>query len=412
MKKLLLLGNNKHVDTLISLAKERGVYTIVTDNLSVEQSPCKLMADEYWDINVTDIDLLEKKSIENDITAVLCGAGELCMEASRELCKRLRLPFYVSDRAWEVTNNKILFKNECIKCNIPVPKTYRIDLSSDCKIPDDISYPVVVKPSDSCASLGLHICETEKELIDGFKDAYEKSPSGEVVVEEFCRGTEFMLVYSFVNGKMTLVEHGECYGDLKLGLPFIYCESPSKNIGLLTDRLTEPLKKLFAELDCKDGIAAIQGILDKDKVSVFEMNYRLPGIDYVNSKYCCNILLDFVLEDKMTNANRIAPEQKYIGYYIWLRKGRIETFKGLDIIKEEAAVLIYDLYKKTGDEIKENSGMRQILLRILFDAEKETIAHAFKVVNDNLVVLDEKGNDMAYRYDYMDGRFVLRKNGK
>ena len=41
MEKLLILGNNINVDYLINCAKNRGIYTIVTDYLSPEKSPFK-----------------------------------------------------------------------------------------------------------------------------------------------------------------------------------------------------------------------------------------------------------------------------------------------------------------------------------------------------------------------------------
>ena len=175
MKKLLLLGNNCHVDELIKYAKARGVYTIVTDNLTVEQSPVKAMADEAWDISVFDYDVLEKKCREENVTAVLCGASEVCIKANKELCERLGLPFYANEKAWDITNDKFAFKQACVECGLPVPKDYVLDINFKAEDLANIEYPVVVKPTDCFSSLGLHICQNEQELIEGYKDAYEKA---------------------------------------------------------------------------------------------------------------------------------------------------------------------------------------------------------------------------------------------
>ena len=61
--KLLMLGTTgRGTKELLLEAKRRGIYTIVTDNLSVEKAPLKLLADEYWMISTADIDVLEERS--------------------------------------------------------------------------------------------------------------------------------------------------------------------------------------------------------------------------------------------------------------------------------------------------------------------------------------------------------------
>ena len=54
--KLLMLGTTgRGTKELLLEAKRRGIYTIVTDNLSVGKAPLKLLADEYWMISTADI---------------------------------------------------------------------------------------------------------------------------------------------------------------------------------------------------------------------------------------------------------------------------------------------------------------------------------------------------------------------
>lgn len=61
--KLLMLGTTgRGTKELLLEAKRRGIYTIVTDNLSVEKAPLKLLADEYWMLSTADIDILEEKA--------------------------------------------------------------------------------------------------------------------------------------------------------------------------------------------------------------------------------------------------------------------------------------------------------------------------------------------------------------
>ena len=61
MNKLLILGTSLASVEIVQIAKEKGCYTIVTDNLDPERSYAKKEADEHWKISTNELDLLEKK---------------------------------------------------------------------------------------------------------------------------------------------------------------------------------------------------------------------------------------------------------------------------------------------------------------------------------------------------------------
>ena len=93
--KLLMLGTTgRGTKELLLEAKRRGIYTIVTDNLSVEKAPLKLLADEYWMISTADIDVLEEKCREEGVAAIMNGISTFNISVCMELCKRLNLPCY------------------------------------------------------------------------------------------------------------------------------------------------------------------------------------------------------------------------------------------------------------------------------------------------------------------------------
>lgn len=403
MKKLLLLGNNLHVDTLINIASDRGIYTIVTDNLSVDDSPVKRMADEAWDISVTDIDTLEIEARKAHIDAVLCGASEICMKANRELCKRLGLPFCVSDKAWNIVNNKRLFKEECRKFNVPVSKDYKLDINFDEEDLKKIEYPVVVKPVDGCSSIGLHICYTKEQLIDGFTDAYEKSDIREVVVEKYYAGEEVSFLFFFNNGEPIVIETSEVLGDKKNGRPFIFGGTPTKHIKIIDQLLEVSLKNLFNEMECQDGVGSIQLVKDGDDIAVIEMNYRLPGAKTMSNVFICERIMDYAFNEQVDyNAvMKLIPKQfNTTAYCIWLKAGKIGRIKGIDELERKLNLFSFTVNHKEGDIIIPNSGMRQIFAYIVMDGSKENIIDASEYINNNLEVLDVEGNDMVYRYAY------------
>lgn len=409
MKKILFLGNNLHVDSLIQVAKARGVYTIVTDNLSVEESPVKKLADEAWDVSVTDIDELEKLARANGIDGVLCGAGEVCMACNRELCKRLGLPFYVSDKAWEIVNNKDLFKAECRKHNIPVAKDYKIDLNFSQDDLAKVEYPVVVKPVDGCSSIGLHICHTEEDLIEGYKDAYEKSTIKRVVVEKLHTGDEVMLLFCFVDGVAKCIEGGDALCNKKYGIPFMFGVTPTSYSELIAEKLEGPLMEMFKELECKDGVALVQTIINQSgEIAVLEMNYRMPGVDLMNKEFVYNTVVEYAisgtLDKSVLDKAPVLPKTVY--YCLWLKPGKITEIGGLDIIREKLPVLSMVPKYGVGSEIMPNSGMRQLFAYIIMGGLRSNLSEYADFINENLVVNDENGNDMVCRFRYDNAGFV------
>ncbi|MBO4679612.1 MAG: ATP-grasp domain-containing protein [Lachnospiraceae bacterium] len=402
MKKLLLLGDNTHSDCLIKFAKERGVYTIATDNKSVEDSPVKLMADEYWDISVLDIDALEKKAIEAGVTAVICGASEVCVEGVRELCKRLNLPFWVNDKAWEYTNDKKKFKDICKECGLPVVKEYQLTESFDKTDLDNIEYPVVVKPVDGCSSIGVHVCNNEDELRKGYMDALENSKKKQVIVEKFMTGYQLTFHLIFKKERAQVFISADDYGVKEDGNTMVFYSTPTKYEKMVRDNWGEAFQRLFKELGCDKGVGFVQMMMDHGTAAVLEMNYRLPGIRGEGESVFQNHLLDFVLGEENTSNNEsdFIPKVQLFGYILWLKPGVIGRIDGAEELRKKIKVVTMVIPKKVGDEIVPDSGMKRVFTNILFAAEIEEVAKCIDIINDTLIVEDQDGNDMLYRYKY------------
>ncbi len=405
MKKLLFLGNNCHVDELIKYAKARGVYTIVTDNLTVEQSPVKAMADEAWDISVFDYDVLVEKCKEENVTAVLCGASEVCIKANKELCERLNLPFYANEKAWNITNDKILFKQACIECGLPVPKDYDLDINFKAEDLANIEYPVVVKPTDCCSSLGLHICNNEQELIEGYKDAYEKSEAKKVVVEEFVAGEQIGIIYAFLNGQSHFIASGDdcaCKHDASRR---VFGCSPTKHKDIFEKRLEKQIEKLFNLLEIKAGTAGIQVITDGEKAAVLEMNYRLPGGKFPGEELLCKAMLDNAL-DETDGIVPAIPKMSIASYALWLKPGKIAKIEGLDEFASQPQKFNVQQTKHVGDVVEDNTGMRQILGFIMAYTDAEHAKEIIDDINEKVKVISETGEDLLCRYRFEKGYAV------
>ena len=91
-RKILVLGSDFGTLDMVREAKKMGLYVIAADLMN--NSPTKEAADEAWLVSTTEIELLEKKCREENITAVMTGASDFNITCARKLCKRLNLPIY------------------------------------------------------------------------------------------------------------------------------------------------------------------------------------------------------------------------------------------------------------------------------------------------------------------------------
>jgi hypothetical protein len=402
MKKLLIVGESLHTYELIVQAKKRGIFTIVTDNRLPEKARTKLIADDHWEISIFDVDELEKKALAEGITSIVCGASESCISVVRQLCKRLSLPFWVGDKAWEYTNDKAAFKEKCRKVGLHVAQDYSLDLSFNADDLKKIVYPVVVKPVDGCSGIGVNICRNEEELKKFYIEAYDISASHRVIVEQYCEGDGITSFFVFKNGKAYNTLLGRIQGKKQDNntMVFMYAINEANEDYRL---LLSKLEKLLNEIGCTHGAGFVELIDNNGEFIVIEMNYRLNGGIMPNGDLSRDAILDYALSENTLDVNRLhRPTQSLFGYGIWLRPGIIAKIDGVKTIQENFNIFSMTITKKVGDEVIDGSGMRRMLTYIVFSEEPENFKKSVEFINRTLIVNDTNGNDMVYRYDYSE----------
>lgn len=406
-----MLGTSLASKEMIEYAKSVGVYTIVTDYLSPEDSTAKLISDEYWMINTGDLDTLERKCRKEKITAVVCGVSEFNLEMTMELCDRLGLPTYCTQEAWHYSRDKADFKLLCKKLGVPLATDYYL---SD-KLPEEelnsIVFPVVVKPVDMSGNRGITYCYNKDELIDAYRYARSISKNPKIVVERMLEGREWYSYYAIANGEIRQIslnameaQHGEL-----------------KNLYSLTTTVTDCVDKFMSEINpiievalreigCKEGIAWVQVMLDNDgQFYVIEMGYRLPGdMPFMTYPYIMGFdsikwIVDYARGIKNT-VDMLPNKQEHMyeicgcGYSLWTCKGgKIGCIEGIDKILKIPGVSYYSLHK-VGEVFSVHRPIGVIGITAL---NCDEFCDKLKLINDSIIVLDENGENMIIRYtDY------------
>lgn len=207
-KKLLVLaGADVHIK-VIKAAKELGVYTIVTDYLAPKDSPAKRIADEYWMLDIMDVDAIVDKCCKEKVDGVLAFCIDPAQIPYQQICEKLGFPCYGTKEQFSILTNKILFKDYCIKHGVEVVPEYSIsDVEND-----KVIYPVLVKPSDSRGSRGQSVCYKKNEIQVAIERARAEAKDGRVLIERYMSGKQDMsFAYIVINSEPYLLKIGDRY---------------------------------------------------------------------------------------------------------------------------------------------------------------------------------------------------------
>lgn len=420
-KKLLMLGTSYLSSEIVRYAKSLGIYTIVTDYLDPQDSVAKTISDEYWMINTNEVDLLEQKCREENITIVTCGISEFNLEVSMELCKRLGLGTYCTPEAWHYSRDKRDFKDLCKKLGGPVAKDYYLsDKLTDAEI-DAVELPVMVKPVDMSGNRGISYCYTKEDLIKGYKYARSLSKNSKIIIERMLHGREWWAGYAIADGHISLMSLNGMYS--QPGEPancYTITSTVTDKITKFTKEINPKIEDILKAVGCKEGFAWVQLMLDEDgEFYIIEMGYRLTGeMIFMPLKHTIGFdtvkwLFDSSLGIKHTKDQLPTPQTHAFkgtstGMALWTNKsGKITSIDGWDEILKIPGVFAETLHK-VGDELALYRPFGYVTFATDdFDSMEEMI----KQINNNLHVYNENNEDMLIKYTDFDFLRSLYEKG-
>lgn len=417
-KKLLLLGSNVGTLDIIRYAKEKGAYTIVADFLPVEKSFGKQVADDHALISTADVEGLKQYIIENKVDGVVAGVSEFNLLKAMELCHYFGFPFYCTREQWDLIENKESFRYLCQKFDVPCPKTYFTGEVLSSEVINTIKYPVIVKPVDSSASVGVTICRDYSSLQKAIPEAINNSEKGRIIIEDFFEGEEFAAHYTIVNGIVTLasvdnrVPIAVHSGDVTtVPLARIY---PSSFVDEYIRQVNDKMISLCESLGIKAGVLFVQGLYNKQKneFSIFEAGLRCAGeapyriIEKVNGVNFMNLFVDYALLGKVENYDMTKEDSFLKGKVCCVtsfvsKGGTVGKIFGYDEVKKKVTSIIdSECRYQEGDITPNGNTLRQIMMRfVLVCDSKEQLISDVETINKAVQVFDDKGGDMCYRFD-------------
>lgn len=279
-KKLLILAGAGVHCKVVRAAKELGVYTIVTDYLDVEHSPAKLLADEYWDLNITDVDAIVERCKVEHVDGVLNFCIDPAQIPYQRICEKLQFPCIGTADQFAILTDKRKFKDYCIAHGVDViPEYTELEIRNG-----EAEYPLFVKPTNSRGSRGQSVCHNCEAAIKGITVAKRESKDGGYICEknlERCR--DIASAFFVVNGEPHLVKFGDRYLGHKednLQKQVMCTVLPSSFAPIFKQKVEERVKGMIRSIGIKFGPVFLQGFVDGDTIRYYDPALRMPGGDY------------------------------------------------------------------------------------------------------------------------------------
>lgn len=404
-KKLLLLGGSRNMKEILDAAHIMGIQVGVTDWYNTEVSPVKLMADEYFDVSITDYPELQKLIIDNNYDGVMTGYTDSYLEPYAELCELCNFPCYGTKEQFNILTNKQKYKKLFKEFGVPTLEPYSADeIKQDFK-----DYPLMLKPIEGSGGKGLEIVYDYAE----YKKVINNEDVRYLIEPYIAERNELTAFFLFIDNEVYLSGTANRFlskpqGD-KIGLPVFY-SFPSSYDAVFREHTAQPMEKMFKSLRVKDGMLFAQCMIHEGVAKVYDLGYRLTGsLEYklqekMYSFNPLNMMIHHSLTGKMLpDDSNLDIEQlmqnNIFGFNVTMlgKEGIIERIEGYEKIMQIPGVIDCAFKMVAGESIEEHmiGTLGQIIARIFFISDN--LNEAMKILQEiyrNIKIIDTQGNNM------------------
>ena len=281
MKKIMMLGGLSYLIPAIDAAHRHGYHVITVDY--VPDNIAHKYSDEYYNISTFDKDAILEVAQRIQIDGIISFAVDAGVTSAAFVAEKMGLPFQCSYESTCILQDKALFREFLTKNGFNTPKARGYSKVEDAlKDIDFFSWPVIVKPVDSCGSKGVLKVNSPENLEDAILDALSISHSGHFIIEDFLEkeGLSSGSESFFLDGKLMYNGFYDQYFDNEAVNPYTpsaECWPSDKPEEVLNEVRTE-LQRLGDLLHIGTGLFNVEWRVCKDgKVYLMEVSPRAGG---------------------------------------------------------------------------------------------------------------------------------------
>ncbi len=401
---IVLGGTNAHI-ALIKNLRKRGYHVILIDYL--ENPPAKNFADEHLQESTLDSKKVLEIALKRKASLVISTSIDQANTVACYVAEKLGLPKpYSYETALNVTD-KLLMKKIMVENDIPTSKFVSINEYE--KFEDvGLTYPLVVKPSDSTGSKGVRRANTISEVEIYFYKALKVSRNNKVIIEEFVEGKEIQ-IDCFISQNQARIIMIRQKNQIRLNGNFtmqsVGSSIPTELSKAGYEKIQTISNQIATVFNLNNTPLFIQAIIDKkDNVKVVEfaprvgggLSFRLielyTGFDFLNAS------IDSFLNIKPTIEIR---ESNFLleSVIIYSKEGIFDRITGHEKLLEENVIDEFFFFVSKGMQIGSDMSTKSRVGAFIIKAEsKEELDRKILMAINELQVFD------------IDGTAIMRKD--
>lgn len=281
MKNALVIGAGRGQVPIINLCQNYGfnVYVVSPEG----NYPGLEIASGICSVDIRNYEEIIEFAKNHNISAVLTDQLDAGVYTAALVADALGLRGITPNVAKRFTN-KYLMRSTARGAGIDVPEYTIIRDKSEIETQiSSLSFPLIMKPVDNAASRGVFKVLSAKEIKDNFDYTVSFSKTGEIIVEEFIEGKEFVVdayTHNYTT-KNLIVGHRDYFNIPDTFIPnaTVFCDAESAE-SPLEKRLKEVNRNLIRAFELPFGITHAEFLYseEKDKIYLVEVAARGGGV--------------------------------------------------------------------------------------------------------------------------------------
>jgi len=372
----VLGGTNPHI-ALINLLKKKGYKVLLFD--SRKQPPARPYCDFFFQISIFDFEKIFTELKKYNISLVISACVDHANVTAIDLCSRLGLHTPYNSKIALQTSNKYYMKKIMLESKIPTSKLYESQ--------DQLTFPVVVKPTDCGGSKGVRKVGSYNEYIHAVNEARKRSKTNNFIVEEYIDGIEISVDAVVVDGKseVLLIREKFIRGNTKNSVISNFASiSPSKQVNQeLKNKINKVVQSISDAFCLNNTPLLVQMLICENDCFVIEfaprvgggLNFRaveiMSGVDIIKFTYDC-----FIGNKTIINPNK--RKVILLCYHLYTKPCQFREITGYEkCIKEGLMKEIY-IHKNTGESTSSNFSSSDRVASFIVEAS-DHIELKFKV---------------------------------
>lgn len=292
-KKILVTGGGHAELPLIDAAHELGYCVITTGNNT--EGPGHIAADAYIPGDFSDREFIYNLAKDINAVGLISGCNDFAYMSTAYAGEKLGLKGHDSFEVSAKVHHKNEFRKAMLEAGIRVPKVVEIYAKEDvAKVPEEIGFPVVIKPTDLTGGKGVVICHTIEDAQKAAEEALKITREKNIIAEEYIDGTNHGCSMLIKNHKAVcyIVDKEQYFKNKFL---VAGAATPSELPKPVISELVNQMETMAEFLGLCDGLFHMQFIVDSKGPVLIDPCRRAPGDLYLKLAYY-GTGVDFAME--------------------------------------------------------------------------------------------------------------------